>query len=397
MDYENAGKFRDKIYAIKGIQTKQNVSNTTTENIDILGVSLGEEISCVQVYELRDKKIVGRENYILKGEHEKNTEEILSAFIKQFYTNTPFIPPLILVEKEINDKEILEELLSKLKGTKVKIKVPIKGEKKKLLDMAKENSKIHLENIVGKEKQKQLIKEYAIKEVNNYANINKTHSTRYEAYDISNISGSDSVGVMVVFNDTKPNYKAYRKFRIKTIEEQNDYGSMVEVVFRRLNRGIVEQQSKDPNPSFLPFPDVIFVDGGIGHVNAIKNVVDAFNLDIKVLGLGKNNKHQLKEVVKNKYEAKNVKEFDYAFKFLNDISEEVHRFAIDYHRNQRSKSFLKTTLEDINGIGKVKSKNLLKHFKNINEIKKASIEEIVSVQGMNEKLAKDLKDYLNND
>lgn len=237
----------------------------------------------------------------------------------------------------------------------------------------------------------------AVEEINDYAGIIKEGNFRYEAYDISNTSGVDSVGVMVVFDGAKKNNKAYRKFRIKSVEGPNDYGSMVEVVFRRLNRAKKEMDGNDENPRFLPLPDIIFVDGGIGHVNAIKNVVDTFGFNIKVLGLGKNNKHKLKEVVKNNEEARNIRDFEYAKKLLNDISEEVHRYAIDYHKNLRSKSFLKTTLEEIDGIGKVKCKNLLIHFKNLEEIKNASVEEIMKVDGMNESLAKKVKDYLKTD
>ena len=354
-------------------------------------------MACVQVYALRDKKIVGRENYILKGQNEKDAGEVLSAFVKQFYTNTPFIPPFILVEREFDDIENIQNLLSELKTTKVQIKVPIRGEKKKLLKLATDNAKLNLENIVGKEKQRILMEKKAVEEINDYAGIIKEGNFRYEAYDISNTSGVDSVGVMVVFDGAKRNNKAYRKFRIKSVEGPNDYGSMVEVVFRRLNRARKEMEEQDENARFLPLPDIIFVDGGIGHVNAIKNVVDTFGFNIKVLGLGKNNKHKLTEVVKDSEEARNIKDFEYAKKLLNDISEEVHRYAIDYHKNLRSKSFLKTTLEEIEGIGKVKCRNLLTHFKNLEEIKNASLAEIMKVDGMNEALAKKVKDYLKND
>lgn len=397
LDFENAGKVRDKIFAIKGLKSEQNVSNATADNMDILGLALGEDMACVQVYALRDKKIVGRENYILKGQNEKDAGEVLSAFVKQFYTNTPFIPPLILVEREFEDMENIQALLCELKTTKVQIKVPIRGEKRKILKLATDNAKLNLENIVGKEKQRILMEKKAVEEINDYAGIIKEGNFRYEAYDISNTSGVDSVGVMVVFDGAKKNNKAYRKFRIKSVEGPNDYGSMVEVVFRRLNRAKKEMDGNDENPRFLPLPDIIFVDGGIGHVNAIKNVVDTFGFNIKVLGLGKNNKHKLKEVVKNNEEARNIRDFEYAKKLLNDISEEVHRYAIDYHKNLRSKSFLKTTLEEIDGIGKVKCKNLLTHFKNLEEIKKASVEEIMKVDGMNESLAKKVKDYLKTD
>ncbi|MCR2032086.1 excinuclease ABC subunit UvrC [Anaerofustis stercorihominis] len=397
LDFENAGKVRDKIFAIKGLKSEQNVSNANADNMDILGLAMAEDMACVQVYALRDKKIVGRENYILKGQNEKDVSEVLSAFIKQFYTNTPFIPPLILVEKEFDDIDNITDLLTKLKSKKVEIKVPVKGEKKKLLKLATDNAKLNLENTIGKEKQKALMEKKAVEEINEYANISKEGNFRYEAYDISNTSGVDSVGVMVVFDGAKRNYKAYRKFKVKSIEGPNDYGSMVEVVFRRLNRAQKELKENDGNPRFLPLPDIIFVDGGIGHVNAVKNVVDTFNFNIKVLGLGKNNKHKLKEVVKSNEEARNIRDFEFAVKLLNDISEEVHRFAIDYHKNLRSKSFLKTTLEEIEGIGKVKCRNLLKHFKNMEDLKNAPIEEIIKVDGMNEELAKKVKDHFKND
>ncbi|WP_290771338.1 excinuclease ABC subunit UvrC [Anaerofustis sp.] len=397
LDFENAGKVRDKIFAIKGLKSEQNVSNSTADNMDILGLAMGEDLACVQVYALRDKKIVGRESYMLKGQNEKDASEVLSAFVKQFYTNTPFIPPLILVEREFDDIKNIQNLLADLKSAKVEIKVPQRGEKRKLLKLATDNANLNLENTIGKEKQRILMEKKAVEEINGYANISKEGSYRYEAYDISNTSGVDSVGVMIVFEGAKKNNKAYRKFRIKSVEGPNDYGSMVEVVFRRLNRAKKELDEHEDNPRFLPLPDIIFVDGGIGHVNAVRNVVSTFGFNIKVLGLGKNNKHKLKEVVKNNEESKNIKEFEYAQKLLNDISEEVHRYAIDYHKNLRSKSFLKTTLEEIDGIGKVKCRNLLMHFKNMEDLKKASIEEISKVDGMNEALAKKVKEYLSND
>lgn len=396
LDFENAGKIRDKIFAIKGLKNEQNVSNVGADNIDILGISMAEDLAVVSVFALRDKRIVGRENYILKGQNEKDAPSVLNAFITQFYTNTPFIPPMILLSEEIEGKGDIEELLTSIRGTKVEIKVPIKGEKKKLLDLAMDNASLHLTNLVGREKQKALLKKQGLEEIKEFAKI-ECENPRIEAYDISNISGVDSVGVMVVFKGGNKDYKSYRKFRVKSVEGQNDYGSMVEVVFRRLNRAYNEIKNNEPNPRFLPLPNIIFADGGLSHVNAVKNVVDSFNFDIKVLGLAKNSKHKLKEVVKSKEEVKSIKDFKYATKILNDISEEVHRYAIGYHKNLRSKSFLKSSLEDIEGIGSVKCKNLLKAFKNMEELKNASIDEIMKVEGMNKELSKRVKEHLKDD
>ena len=394
LEYEQAGKVRDRIFAIKGLNADQNVSNTTADNMDIIGIALGDDMSCAQVFELRDKKIVGRECFIMKGESERDMEEVLSSFIKQYYTNIPYIPPVISVERDFEDREILEQLLTSLSGKKTRLHVPKRGEKKRLIEMAMDNAKLHLENTVGREKQRALLERKAVEEINSFAGISK-ENPRYEAYDISNISGTSNIGVMVAFDGARKNSKAYRKFRIKSVDGQDDYQSMMEVVFRRLNRAFEEERNGDENPKFLPVPDIIFVDGGVGHVNAVKSIVDAFpDFDIKVLGLEKNSRHRLKEIVTDSTHRKKVSDFDYAVKLLNDMSEEVHRYAIDYHRNMRSRNLLKSSLEDIEGIGKVKSKNLMKHFRNMGELKKASVEEIEKVPGMNRKLAERVKDFV---
>lgn len=393
LDFEQAGRIRDRIFAIRNLDSGQNVSNTTADNMDIVGIALSDELACAQVYQLREKKIVGRENFLLKGQNEKDLEEVISSFIKQYYTNIPYIPPVISVEKRFEDMKVAEELLSRLAERKIKIHVPARGEKKKLLDLATDNAKLHLENTVGKEKQKLLLEKMAVREINEFAGI-KSDSPRYEAYDISNISGTNNIGVMVAFDGAKKNTRAYRKFRVKSVDGQDDYASMMEVVFRRLNRALLELEEKEENPRFLPVPDVIFVDGGIGHINAVKSMVDAFDFDIKVLGLEKNSRHRLKEVVIDSERSRKISDFDYSVKLLNDISEEVHRYAIDYHRNLRSRNLLKSSLEKIPGIGKVKSKNLMKHFRNMGELKKASIEDIEKVPGMNRELAERVMDFV---
>lgn len=392
LDFETASKLRDKIYALKSLSNQQNVENANTSNMDILGLSLADDLACVQVFTMRNKKIVGRENYILKGQNEKSVSDVLSAFLKQFYTNIPFIPPLILIQEEIEDQETIAQMLSTLKGQNVSIKIPVRGEKKKLLTMASDNAKLNLSNIIGKEKQKIITRKLALKEINEKARMEKD-TPRYEAYDISNISGTDSVGVMVVYQDGVKQRKAYRKFRIKTVEHQDDYASMVEVVFRRLNRALSEIESNEENPKFLPIPDIIFADGGKAHVNAIKNVVDTFEFKISVFGLVKDSRHHLRALVNENGEEILLKSFNNARFLLNDISEEVHRFAIDYHRNLRSKSFFKSSLEQIDGVGKVKCLNLLKAFKNMENIKNASMEDLLKVDGINEKLAYNIMKY----
>ena len=393
LEFEQAVKVRDRIFAIKGLDSGQNVSNTTADNMDAVGIALADDMACAQVFQLRDKKIVGRENFILNGQNEKNTEEVLSSFIKQYYTNIPYIPPIISVERKFDDMKILEELLSSLAERKIRLHVPQRGEKKKLVTLACDNAKLNLENTLGREKQKLLMEKLSVKEINEYAGIVK-ETPRYEAYDISNISGTNNIGVMVAFDGAKKNSRAYRKFRVKSVDGQDDYASMMEVVFRRLNRALMEIESGEENPRFLPVPDIIFVDGGVGHVNAVKSIIAAFpDFDIRVLGLEKNSRHRLREVVIDSDHSRNVRDFDYCPKLLNDISEEVHNYAINYHRSLRSRNLLKSELEKIEGIGKVKSKNLMKHFRNMSELKKASVEDTMKVEGMNRKLAEKVREF----
>lgn len=383
LNFERAAKIRDQINGINHITEKQKVVSNSDEDQDIIGF-YGEDFTyCVQVFFVRKGKILGRENFFFSEIY--NEQEFLSGFIKQFYHNRSFIPKELIVQRQVDDGDIIEEWLSKKRGSKVNLRVPQRGSKKDLIHMATDNAKLAFEEykhkmIMNKVKQDMsynwLMEKLSLKEKPN----------RIESYDISNISGSDSVGSMVVYEELKANKKAYRRFRIKSVTGQNDYGSMQEVVFRRIERGLQELE-KGQYGKFLPFPDIILLDGGLGHINAVKAILAHYpTINIPICGLVKDHKHRLRALI---YEEETIEipSSTPVYYLLNNISEEVHRFAIEYHKKIRGDNMLLSELNNIAGVGPIKRKALLKHFKSVDNIKKASIEELLQIKGINDKIA----------
>ncbi|WP_069648929.1 excinuclease ABC subunit UvrC [Caloranaerobacter ferrireducens] len=395
LDFENAAKYRDQLNSIKHILEKQKVVSSTLIDQDIIGMARGIEDVCIQVFFVRGGKLVGREHFILTDTSEMARGEILSSFVKQFYMNSSFIPKEILVEEEIQDKELINRWLSQKRGSKVQIKVPVRGEKNLLMEMVRKNAMETLENQSERIKRKIQLDRAALDELANLLGLDKIPE-RIEAFDISNIQGVESVGSMVVFQEGQPRKSDYRRFKIKSVSGPNDYGSMEEIIYRRFERGINEREFIKDNKvdlgNFSIFPDLIMVDGGKGQVNAAKKVIKQFNLNITVCGLVKDDFHRTRGVI---YENKeiNIPKDSNCFKLITRIQDEAHRFAISYHRSLRNKKLFKSQLDSIKGIGEKRKKALLKSFGSIEKIKNASIEELKSVEGMNIKAAEAVYNY----
>lgn len=389
LNFERAAKIRDQINGINHITEKQKIVSNSDEDQDVIGF-YGEDFAyCIQVFFIRKGKILGRENFFFSDIY--NEQEFLSGFMKQFYHNTSFVPKEVIIQREVDDGDIIEEWLSKKRGSRVSLKVPQRGSKKDLIHMATDNAKLAFDDYKHKMTMNKVKQDMSYNWIMEKLSL-KERPNRIESYDISNISGSDSVGSMVVYEQLKPNKKAYRRFRIKSITGQNDYGSMQEVLFRRIERGLQELETGQEG-KFLPFPDIILLDGGLGHINAVKAILAHYpNINIPICGLVKDHKHRLKALI---YEGKTIEipPSTPIYYLLNSISEEVHRFAITYHKKIRGDNMLASELNNIPGIGPVKRKALLKYFKSVDNIKKASTEELLQIDGINDKIARNIMQH----
>ena len=377
LDYEKAAMLRDKIVAIERVSEKQKVSNISENSIDVIGIAKSELQVCIEIFFVRGSKMIGREHYFYTDLKDMEDKEILSGFIKQYYLDNPNIPNKIMVREEIEDREVVEEWLSTILGKKVEIKSPKRGEKLRFVEMAENNAKVTLEN---KEKDKSEI----LFELKNVLNLNKL-PRKIETYDISNISGEYMVAGMCVMQDGVIKKNLSRRFRIKGVIGQDDPKCMEEVITRRLKHSI-----ENPKGGFGELPDVIFADGGITQIRATKNAISKYKLDIPVFGMVKNDKHQTRALMdENRNE---LKISDNLMNLITKFQDTVHDTAITYHRKLRDKEITKSELDDIEGIGEVKKTALLKHFGSIKKVKEASIEELTSVKGITENLAKKIKE-----
>ena len=376
LDYEKAAIIRDKILAIERVSEKQKVSNISENSIDVIGIAKSELQVCIEIFFVRGSKMIGREHYFYQDLKDMEDKEILSGFIKQYYLDNPNIPSKIMIREEIEDKEVVEEWLSTSLGKKVEIKSPKRGEKLRFVEMAEMNSKVTLEN---KEKDKSEI----LLELKEVLKLDKL-PRKIETYDISNISGEYMVAGMCVMMDGVIKKNLSRRFRIKTVYGQDDPKCMEEVITRRLKHSI-----ENPKGGFGTLPDVIFADGGITQIRATKKAIEKYNLNIPIFGMVKNDKHQTRALMnENRQELKISQNL---MNLITKFQDTVHDTAITYHRKLRDKEITKSKLDDIKGIGDVKKKALLKRFGSINKIKEASIEELISVKGINESLAKKIK------
>lgn len=393
--FEDAAQYRDLIESVKKIAERQKITDQHGEDKDVIAVAQENDDVVAQVFFIRGGKMIGRDHFFLHTAGEGKTA-VLSSFIKQFYAGTAMIPKEIMIESEIEDREIIETWLSNRRGTKVQIRVPKKGTKEKLVELAKNNAKLVLEKDKERLKREEGRTIGAVKEISKLLNLSSTQ--RMEAYDVSNISGFQSVGSMVVYENGKPKRSDYRKFRIKTVEGPNDYASMEEVLTRRFEHGMEEkQQQKEKNQeeqygSFTRFPDLILMDGGKGQVHSALSVLEKLKLEIPVCGMVKDDKHRTRGLYYKNQEIPIEKDSE-AFRLITRIQDEAHRFAIEYHRSLRSKNQIHSVLDEIAGIGPARRKALMKHFMGVEKIKEATVEELAEVSSMNEKSAQAVYDF----
>ena len=379
LQYEKAAELRDKKIAIERISEKQKVSNISENNIDVIGLSKNELLCCIEIFFVRGSKMIGREHYFLDNVADLNPKEILLEFIKQYYMEKKELPNKIMLQEEIEEKVLLENILSKKAGRKVELKFPHKGEKLRFVEMAINNSKITLEN-------KLLDKSNLLTELKETLKLNQI-PRKIEMYDISNISGQFMVAGMVVALDGIIKKNLSRRFKIKTVFTQDDPRCMKEVVTRRIKHSIGEQSK-----GFGKLPDVIFADGGITQIRAIREALNQYKISIAIFGIVKNEKHQTRAIINENREEIEISES--IMKFLTNFQNEVHNVAIEYHRKLREAEMKKSQLDEIPGIGSKKKQELLKKFGSIANIKNATIEEISKINGINKELAERIKKNL---
>lgn len=395
MDFENAAKYRDQINSLKLILEKQKIVSTNIVDQDVIGMARGIEEVCVQVFFIRSGKVVGREHFILYDVEHLERSEVLSSFIKQFYLGTAYVPKEVFVEEEFEDMEVVSKWLSEKRGSKVSIRIPKRGEKSKLMEMVRNNALNTLNQYSEANKRKAMEREDSLEELAELLDLEHI-PYRIEAFDISNIQGVEPVGSMVVFEDGKEKKSDYRRFKIRTVEGPDDYGSMKEIIERRFKRGLKEKVFMKENQievkGFSNFPDLIMIDGGKGQVNVTKAVLLELDLDVPVCGLVKDDYHNTRGIIYDNNEIELPKDSS-TFRFITRIQDEAHRFAISYHRSLRSKKMFKSDLDNIKGIGNVRKKSLLKALGSIEGIKNASIDELSKVDGMNRAVAEEVYNY----
>lgn len=390
LNFEMAAIYRDYYKALQTIAQRQKVTDSTKEDMDIIAMSKGSSLIIMQVFFMRDGKIVDREHFVIKNDYRESDNEIFSSFLKQFYLDIIYVPKEILIESEPDDLDTINEFLNQKKKSKVYIHKPKLGKKKDLINMAFTNAndmRIKYEKRLERKDRKKNASVNYLKEMLGLKEIN-----RIEAYDISNTSGVLSVGSMVVFEDGFPAKKEYRKFKIKTVEGPNDYESLKEVISRRFDQGFKQRENSNTTTGFGKFPDLILMDGGKGQVNAAEEILNKLNLDIAVAGLVKDDFHKVRGIIYKDIEIP-INPRHPLYKLIYEIDEEAHRFAINYHRKLMSNTMKNSQLDQIKGVGEKTRTNLYKHFKSIENIKKASIEELMEVPLVGKKQALEIYKY----
>ena len=382
MEFEEAMKYRDLFNSVRQVAQKQKITDSDGEDKDIIALALDENDAVVQVFFIRDGKLIGREHFYMTHISGNERGQVLLDFVKQFYAGTPFIPKELMLQEEIEDIEVLEKWLSARKGSRVYIRVPKKGTKERLVELAAKNAALVLSQDKEKIKREEGRTIGAAKEI--AALIGIEGISRMEAYDISNISGFANVGSMVVYEKGKPKRSDYRKFKIKTVSGPDDYACMKEVLTRRFVHGMEEQKELDLKEmekefgSFTKFPDLILMDGGKGQVNIALEVLNELHIDIPVCGMVKDDNHRTRGLYYNNEEIP-IDRNSEGFKLITRVQDEAHRFAIEYHRSLRGKTQVKSVLDDIPGVGPSRRKALMRHFKSIEEIKEADVEKLTEV------------------
>lgn len=399
LDFEKAAEYRDYIKAVKTIMERQKIVKAANEDQDIIAFAANEVEALIQVYFVRNGKLIGREHFRMEHIEDQSRSEIMTAFVKQFYSGTPFIPRELILQNHLTEAKIIENWLSDKRGQKVYIKVPQKGEKNKLVELAAKNASITLEQFGESIKKEQKRTTGAMEELIAAIGI-QPEAKRIEAYDISTHQGVATVGSMVVFEDGKPKKSDYRKFKIKYGMGPDDYASMNEVLTRRFNHALEEQKEllvkglEAKEGKFTRLPDLILMDGGKGQVNIALQVLTEVGLEIPVCGMVKDDKHQTRGLYYNNVEIP-LDSRSEAFKLVARIQDEAHRFAIDYHRKTHKKEQINSVLDDIEGIGPTRRKNLMRAFGTIEKIKTASVEDLNQVKGMNESISQKVYSFFN--
>lgn len=395
--FEKAAEYRNKINSIKSVRQKQKIINSSMDDQDIIAFARAHDEALVQVFFIRNGKLIGREHFMLNNVDQLERKEVMTEFVKQFYSGTPYIPRELVLQEEIDEISIIERWLSDRKGNRVYIKIPKKGEKSKLVDLAAKNAMLMLEQFGEKIKREKQKTKGALDELVKLLDVD-SEIDRIEAYDISNTFGFQSVGSMVVFEGGKPKRSDYRKFKIKTVYGANDYASMEEVLTRRFTRAVNEikdlkQKGMEAElGKFAKIPDVILMDGGKGQVNIAKKVLEQFNLNIIICGMVKDDRHNTRGLYYNNKEIA-IKKSSECFKLITRIQDEAHRFAIEYHKKLRWNKQIKSELDEIPGVGEKRRKALLKAFGSIDKIKKAEYDDLIEVDGITKNVAEQVYQY----
>ena len=393
LDFESAAGYRDLYNSVKQVAQKQKITEGVGEDKDIIAVYQDEREAVVQVFFVRDGKLIGREHYYMTNVSENNKPEILENFVKQFYAGTPYIPRELMLQYEIGDKELIEKWLAGRRGGKVYLRVPKIGSKEKLVELAAQNAKHILEQDRERLKREEGRTIGAVKEIASILGLE--HVERMEAFDISNINGFENVGSMIVFEKGKPKPSDYRKFRIRTVSGPDDYACMKEVLTRRFRHGMEESKELEEKEldqeygSFTRFPDLLMMDGGRGQVNIALSVLEELKIAIPVCGMVKDDNHRTRGLYYNNVELP-IDTRSEGFKLITRVQDEAHRFAVEYHRSLRGKAQVKSVLDEIPGVGPARRKALMRHFKSIQEIKGASVEELAALPEINRRAAEDI-------
>ena len=399
MDFEKAIEYRDLLTSVKQIAQKQKITDSGMEDRDIIAMAKDEKDAVVQVFFVREGKLIGREHFHVNVATAEDNGQILTSFVKQFYSGTPFIPREIWVQTQLEEEEVIGEWLSAKRGQKVKLIIPKKGQKERLVELAERNAALVLSQDKEKIKREELRTVGAMNEVGSLLGL--TGVKRIEAFDISNISGFESVGSMIVYENGRPKRNDYRKFKIKWVKGANDYASMNEVLTRRFSHGLQEAESlrekgvEEELGSFTRFPDLIMMDGGKGQVNIALEVMEQLGLAIPVCGMVKDDNHRTRGLYYNNVEIP-IDRHSEGFKLITRIQDEAHRFAIEYHRSLRSKGQVKSILDDIPNIGPGRRKALMRRFKGLEAVKEATLEELEATEGMNSRSAKSVYEFFHN-
>ena len=394
LEFEKAIEYRELLASVQKIAQKQKITDTAGDDRDIIAMASEGEDAVVQVFFIRGGRLIGRDHFYLKIAENDTKSEILSSFIKQFYAGTPYIPAELMLPEEIEDQEIIEEWLTTRREHKVRLRIPKKGTKEKLVELAQKNAQMVLKNDKERLKREEGRTIGAVKDLEKILGL--TGIIRMEAYDISNTNGFDSVGSMVVYEYGKPKRNDYRKFKIKSVQGPDDYASMNEVLTRRFEHGLRERQDESETGGFQAFPDLIMMDGGRGQVNIALEILEKLNLHIPVCGMVKDDNHRTRGLYFNNVELP-IDRNSECFRLITRIQDEAHRFAITFHRQLRSKGQVHSILDDIPGVGPARRKDLMRSFENIEAIRNATVDDLKELPSMNEKSAQEVYKFFHQD